>query len=583
MPRERKKTRSAQSVKDAEPRILGFRREHLILLAIFLFAVFVRIQADPNIPYHYDPGKNIVYARAALQSFPLFPQTNPYFNLGEYFDYQVLFPYTVAFLNLLTGISLVDSTKWLVILAGSALCLTVYYLSLELFHDETAALVSAFVIAASKIQLLAYMNYYPQILAMMFMPLGFLFLIRYVRSGNARDLVLVALLSSLIVLASYIAAFVYFLIVAVSLALWAVKDTGTIKTLLLVPAMTMALLTFFWLPIAWRLGSLNFFGIAKWGLFTATSSPFTNEPWTLVNYLSVSGITVVTVIMGLAALWLIRKIQWDFGKLLLAVWLTCVFFLMESYLVRPILWVDRYAQFLDIAVLLLTGTLFSLFISKMNTEKTMNSPVGGYILLLLLLLPLYGAVHVDTIYGKWGYPSDFAAAEYMKGLPPGTLVVAPPSVQSFWVSALSGAHVLGGESAQMIYPMYRGDGDSNTIINSADVERKMELIRKYGVNYVLIPYHTPVYMMWNADVDQAGVDAFNNTKYFTVEKYFEDKYGSTVLLKVRENLTPRYNALETNGGVTVAGYLVSIIVFIGCLYLCTVKKIPQVLGKNLFG
>lgn len=583
MAREKKKTGSARQAKDAGQRIAIFRKEHLILLVIFLFAVFVRIQADPSIPYHYDPGKNIVYARAALQSFPLFPQTNPYFNLGEYFEYQALFPYTVAFLSFFTGISLVEVTKWLVILAGAALCLTVYLLSLEVFHDETAALVSAFVIAASKIQLLAYMNYYPQILAMTLMPLGFLFLIRYVRNRNAGDLALAAILSSLIVIASYIAAFVYFLIALISLALWAVRDKRAAKTIILLPALTMTLMAFFLMPMAWRYGVIYFFGGARWMLFHATDSPFTNVPWTLLDYFSYSGITVVTILMGIVALWLVRKVEWDFGKLLLAVWLTLVFLLMESYLVRPVLWVDRYAQFLDIAVLLVTGTLFSLFISRLNADRSTKVPYGGYILLLILILPFYSAVHVDTIYGKWGYPSDYAAAEYMKGFAPGTLVAAPPSVQSFWFSALSGVRVLGGESAQiLLFPGYRGDGDTGAIINSPDAEKKMELIRKYGVNYVVIPYHTPEYMMWNPDLNQAGVDAFNNTKYFAVEKFFEDRYGSTVIIRVKEELTPRYNTPETPLVPTAAGYLVSLAAFAGCLYLCSGKKLPEGFLRKLF-
>lgn len=579
----RKKAKSSQSAKDPEKGTLKIKKEHLILLAIFLFAIFVRIQADVNIPYHYDPGKNIVYARAALQSFPLVPQYNPFFNLGEHYEYQVLFPYTVAFLHVLSGISLVEITKWLVILSGAALCLTVYYLSLELSHDTTAALISAFLIAVSQIQTLAYMNYYPQIMAMTLMPLAFVFLIRSVNNKNVRDLALVALLSSLIVLASYIAAFVYFLIVCVSLGIWAIKEGKVVKSLFIIPALTGALLTFFWLPIVGRYGIMKFFSTAQSALLTPTALPFTNVPWTLESYLSDSGITIVIIIIALIAILLIRKIPWGFENLLLAAWLTVTFVLMESYLIRPILWVDRYAQFLDIAVLLLAGSLFSLFISRRNTLEKMKSPAIGYFLIILfLIVPLYGALHVDTLYGKWGYPSDIEATNYMKGLPSGSLVVAPGGVHSFWVSALSGVHVLGGESAQMIGSHYLGDSDSNLIINSADINRKMDLIRKYGVNYIVIPYHAPVYLMWNPDLDQAGIDAFNNPTYFKVEKYFSDSYGSTVLLKVRENLTPRYNTQETDWGITVAGYLISGIIFIGCVYLCTAKKFPDFIGKTFF-
>jgi hypothetical protein len=570
---KRKKVKVLQSDKDATRWILSIKREHLILLAVFLLAIFVRIQIDPNIPYHYDPGKNIVYARAALQSFPLVPQYNPYFNLGEYYEYQVLFPYTVAFLFIISGLSLVEITKWLVIIIGASLCLTVYYLSLEIFNNKTAALISAFLIAVSKIQLLAYMNYYPQIMAMTLMPLSFVFLVRCIKSENMRDLVIVAVLSSLIVLASYITAFVYFLIVCICLGLWGIHDKKSLKNLFFIPIITGALLTFFWLPIAWRHGTMKFIDTAQSDILTATSSAFTNQPWTFMSYLSYSNITIITIILGVITIFLIRQIKWDFQKLLLGVWLIISFLLMESYLFRPILWVDRYSQFLDMALLILTGSLFSLFIDKLNNLKKIKFHFIGYFLLLFLIFPLYGAIHVDTIYGKWGYPSDIAALEYMQGLPSGSLVVTPSGVQSFWVSALSGVNVLGGESSQMLNLRYLGNGDSDLIINSPDVNQKMVLIRKYGVNYIFLPNHKPVYMMWNPGLERPGIDAFNNPVYFEVKKNFTDHYGSTVVLKVRENLIPNYNIKKIDWDITFVGYLVSIFSFIGCVYMCTSKKI----------
>src|SRR3989304_2007457 len=181
------------------------KKEHLGLLVIFLLSIFIRIIIDPNIPYHYDPGKNIVYARAAIQWFPLIPQYNPFYNLGEYYEYQALFPYTVSFLYKLSGFSLVEITKWLVIISGGALALTTYYLSLEIFNNKISALVSAFLIAVSKVQLMGYMNYYPQIMAMTLMPVAFVFLIRYFKYDKKHEkikyLILTAVISSLIVLA----------------------------------------------------------------------------------------------------------------------------------------------------------------------------------------------------------------------------------------------------------------------------------------------------------------------------------------------------------------------------------------------
>jgi len=560
-------------------RKLSIKKEHFILLAIFLLAIFIRIHADPNMPFHYDPGKNIVYARAAIQSFPLVPQYNPYFNLGEYYEYQVLFPYIVAFLYQLSSASLISITSGLVIASGAGLCLTIYILSLEIFNNKVAALVSAFLIAVSKIQILGYVNYYPQILAMTIMPLACFFLIRYIKSEKFKDLFFAAVLSGLIILASYIAAFVYFLIVLVSLALWSIRSKKLITSIILLPIMTGILLTFFWLPIVWRHGLQKFVEISISYIITATPSAFTNQPWTFTEIITYSSGTVIAIVLGVIALIVVKKIQWDFQKFLLAVWLGLTFILMESYLFKPILWVDRYFQFFDIALLLLAGVILTLLIDKLNTIKKIDGKYKGYFLLVILIVPLYGAVNFDTTFGKWGYPSDITMVDYMQDLPSGSLVVAPPDIQSFWFSAIPGVHVLGGESSQMLDVGYQGNGDSETIINSPDITVKMELIRKYGVNYIVIPYHESRYLMWNPTIEKNGIDAFNNPAYFDVVKFFKDDYGSTVLLKVREDLSPKYHVQESNRTVTMAGYLVSVLSFFG--FVCISKsKIKAFFGKS---
>jgi len=548
---------------------LPIKKEYLILLVIFIFAIAIRFHIDPNMPYHYDPGKNIVYARAAIQSFPLVPQYNPYFNLGEYYEYQVLFPYLVAFLYKIFSSSLIGITSWLAVISGAALCLTVFVLSLEIFNNKAAALISAFLIAVSKIQLLGYVNYYPQILAMTIMLLAFFFLIRYIRSENFLDLVLVAVLSSLIVLANYITALVYFLIVLVSLALWSIRFRKTIKDIILVPAMTAILLTFYWLPIVWRHGLLQF--IDYYVTYTAPSA-FTNIPMTLVGMITYSSATIIAILLGIFALLIVKKIHWEFPQFLLAVWLSLTFILMASYLFRPILWVDRYYQFFDIALLLVAGVVIAILIDKLNSMKQIDSRYKGYFLLLILIIPLYGAVYFDTTFGRWGYPSDFAMADYMQDLPAGSLVVAPPSVQSNWFSATAGIHVLGGESSQMIDRDYEGDGDSDLIINSPDINKKMELIRKYGVNYIIIPYHESQYLVWNPIIEKEGIDVFNNPEYFEVVTFFEDDYGSTLLLKVRENLAPVYDVEVIDWNVTIVGYLISVFSLFGFLYMTKIRK-----------
>jgi hypothetical protein len=78
--------------------------------------------------------------------------------------------------------------------------------------------------------------------------------------------------------------------------------------------------------------------------------------------------------------------------------------------------------------------------------------------------------------------------------------------------------------------------------------------------------------MYNPTMEINGIDAFNNPAYFEVVKFFKDDYGSTVLLKVREDLSPKYRVQESNVSVTIAGYLVSILSFFVFVFISISKK-----------
>lgn len=546
--------------------------EYLLLLVIFLFSIVLRINFDSTIPFHYDPGKNIVYARAVLEWFPFLPQSNPFFNLGEYYEYQVLFPYITAFFHIISGLPIDIVLKWVAIMSGAALTLTVYFLTKELFDSKSAGLISAFLIAVSNVQLLQYMNYYPQILATTLIPLSLLFLVRFIKSCKWNDLILVVVLSSLIVLGSYIAAILYFSILLISLAIWSFFERKTLRTLILIPACTVLLLTLFWLPIVCRHGFYEVIKIAFLRIFTTTGT-FTNQSWTLTTFLSYSNGAIIAILAVICVLVISRKITWDFQKVLLSSWLAISFLLMSSYLFYPILWVDRFSPFLDIAVIICAGGALNVIICTINRVKAVPN-FSGFLLLLLLIIPLYGAVFSNVVFFSWGYPSDFAMVEYMdQNLPSDSLVVAPPGIQGFWVSALSGARILGGESSQMLNHQFLGEDESYTILNSVDVEQKMELIRKYGVNYIYLPLHEPVSTIWNPSFRIAGISAFNNETYFEEVNSFSDSWGRTVLLKVREDLKPHYNQLPINWIVTAIGYIVSLLSFFGLIFTQRFKKI----------
>jgi hypothetical protein len=570
----REKNKKKSQLQKSKNSIFGsIKTEYFILLAIFLLSIFIRVQVDPNIPFHYDPGKNIVYARAAVQWFPLIPQYNQYFNLGEYFEYQVFFPYLTALIYKISGLSLVIIVKWLVIISGAALSLTVYFLCFEIFKDKTAALISAFLTAVSNIQILGYMNYYPQIMAMTLMPLSFVFLIRYIKYSEFKYLFFVAVISSLIIITSYLTAFVYFLVLLLSSGIWGIYEKKSFKMLFFIVIITTSLLTFFWLPIIWRHGLTNFIQTALSMILSSTSG-LTNQTWTLTTFITLSlGATIITIIGALVILFIKKiKIKWDYPRLLLIVLLIVPSILIGSFLFKPILWVDRYFQFLDIALVLVAGYILSLGIQFLNRMKPNEFKYKGFFLLVLLIIPLWGATHMGVAFGKWGYPSDMAMVDYMQTLPPDSLVAAPPSLHGFWVSALSGVNILGGESAQMIDIHYLGDRESSLIINSPDVNLKMKIIRKYGVKYIFIPLHTPVYMVWKPQLEREGIEAFDNSTYFEVDKVFEDEYGETILIKVRENLTSQFNVKKIDWGITSVGYFVSIISFLLCLYISVIKS-----------
>jgi hypothetical protein len=551
--------------------------ESLILIGIFLLAIVLRMHIDPTIPFHYDPGKNIVYTRAVLEWFPLFPQSNQYFNLGEYYEYQVLFPYISAFFYKISALPLTFIVTWVAILSGAALTLMVYYFTKELFDDNIAALISAFLIAVSKVQLFQYMNYYPQILATTLVPLSLLFLVRYIRSHTWNNLVLVAILSSLIILASYLVALVYFTILLLSLVIWSFFERKTLKTLILIPGSTILLLTFFWLPIVWRHGPHNVMKTVGVIIFTPTSL-FTNQPMTLSTFLTYSSGAVIAIIAVICMFFISRKIHWDFPKILLSTWVCISFLFMASYLFYPILWVDRYSPFLDIAVIICAGGALQVIITFINKIKT-GPGYKGYLILLLLIVPLYGGIYSDVVFFSWGYPSDFAMLEYMEqNIPANSLVVAPAGIQGYWVSALSGTRILGGDPSQMLGHIYNGEEDSSTIINSANLDKKLELIRKYGVNYIYLPLHEPVSSVWNPRYFIAGVTAFSNGTYFEQVNSIDDAWGRTLLLRVRENLQPRYNQLPVNWPVTAVGYLVSVLSIIGLMNL---RNLSQVISGYL--
>jgi len=559
-----------------------------ILPAIFIIAIVIRVYNDPTIPFHYDPGKNIVYERAILDSFPLFPQYNSYFNLGEYYEYQVLFPYIVALLYKTTGISLVSLTSGTAIIIGSLTVITVYLLSIEIFNNEIAALISAGLIALSKIQLFSYMNYYPQITALMFIPLAFIFIIRYIRTLDKKYLIYVSILSTLIILSSYLAGMVYISILTLSLIIYSImkKELKPIYAIISVIVGTITLLTFYILPIISRHGIKSFTDGILSAIFIQKDIPFTNPDMLQSDMAILKIFTFLVIVILILCTSLIiylfkenpkinfNKIKYE--HILLFAWMLIPIILIESYKFRPILWIDRYVEFLDISATILVGYSIYFILNRIKDSKYLNSNYK-YILILILILvfiyPTYEVIRHGYRFGFWNTQNDLATLNWVENnIPSDSLFVTSPGITSFWVSALGGVHVLGGESSQMLGDKFDGNSYSYDILNSPNIDEKLKLIRKFGVQYIYLTIRPGMPLLSRDNYNIEGLKAFGNEKYFELIYKKQDRISTVYILKIKENLTPKYNIPNIDKNMTILGYIISI--------MALIIMIVVIYGKN---
>lgn len=561
------------------------KKENYLLIFIFILAILTRVYNDPMTPFHYDPGKNLVYARAILDTFPLFPQYNSYFNLGEYYEYQVLFPYVIALLHTITGISLVWLTSWSIIVIGSIMIITVFLLSKEIFDNVPAALISAGLITISKIQLFAYMNYYPQIMALTLVPLSFVFIIRYIRTHNKKYIIYTSILSSAIVLSSYLAGMVYISILTLSLILYATmkKEIKYIYVLISTILGTLALITFYILPIINRHGVTIFITDIINTVFTQKDVPFTNAPIDILIPTVFKFIIVIILIIctSLAIYLFSRKSKLKISELagitadnikyeyvLLFTWTLISLILVESYRFRPILWVDRYIEFLDMIVTILAGYAIYFILDKIKSNKYLSPNyklIRTLVLILIFAYPTYDIWQHKYGFGYWNTPNDLESLNWVQNnITPGALFATPSGITSFWISALGGVHVLGGESSQMLGEKFDGNSYSDIIINSPNVTKKMDLIRKFGVQFVYITVRPPVRnLLWKNAYNIEGLKAFNNQTYFEIIHKKENSISGAYVIRIKENLSPKYNIPKIDKGITILGYMISLV----CLFV----------------
>ncbi len=561
----------------------------IILVTIFITAILIRIYNDFTIPYHYDPGKNIVYIRAILDSFPLFPQYNSYFNLGEYYEYQVLFPYIVALLYKITGLSLIDLMSISIIIIGSLLPITVFILSKEIFNNTQSALISAGLIAVSKIQLFSYMNYYPQIMALTLLPLSFVYIIRYIRTSNKKYIIHVSILSSAIILSSYLTGMVYLSILVLSLIIFSIKEKESKYVYVLVSIIIgiLALITFYILPIINRHTLKSFIVGIMNIVFTQKDVPFTNAPIDIMIPVAFKFMIVIIIVVCISLTTYLFSIRQKISKslkeikyeyILLFTWLSISLVLVESYRFRPILWVDRYIEFLDIVITIIAGYSIYLILDKIKSNKYSNYKfIQVLILILIFVYPIYDIIQHKYGFGYWNTPSDLESLYWVQNnIPSNALFATPPGITSFWVSALGEVHVLGGESSQMLGERFDGNSYSDIIINSPNITEKIDLIRKFGVQYVYITIRSPInYLLWTNNYNIEGLKAFDNPQYFEFVHKKEDKISGVYIIKIKENLTPKYSIHKIDKGVTALGYMISLVALMMMIILVKRKNTEE--------
>ena len=561
------------------------KRKYECLFAIFIISLILRITNDVHIPFHYDPGKNLVFAQAAVDSFPFFPQYNSYFNLGEYYEYQVLFPYLVALIHIATGISVVTSAKWLIILIGALLPVSIYYLCIEIKSDILVALIASFLIAISRLQLIAYMNYYPQILATTVMPIAFIFLIRAMKTKRIYALVPVCIISTVIFLASYLTFFVYCTILFTSLVVYYMckKEHFSLQALVTIPLGAGALLSFYSFPILSRHGISNTMNTFILTIFRDYHVTFTNRPWSIGRYLEHSITTYFILVVAIGALLLLYKERQtvsgksvssylNYPSIMLISWAGISAILLMSSKIRPILWVDRYLQFLDIAIIILGSFLVSFVLRHFDTVRIKGLSIWHPLIIVLLVL-FISTLSTEHSFAYWGTEEDFKMLEYMQqNTPESSLIVAGGGVPSFWVSAISKRPVLGGASSQMIGERNDFNWASDTILNSPDIDHKMELIRQYGVNYIYLQVYPQKIKMWIQPLNMKGLIPFNNEMYFTIDKRMRlPDGGEVVLLKVNEATPRKTNVPYINWPLTYLSYAISILILV-CMVIYYKKE-----------
>jgi hypothetical protein len=122
----------------------------------------------------------------------------------------------------------------------------------------------------------------------------------------------------------------------------------------------------------------------------------------------------------------------------------------------------------------------------------------------------------------------------------------------------------------MLGEKFDGNSYSDAIINSPNITEKMNLIRKFGVQYIYVTARSSSrFLLWKNEYNIEGLKAFDNPTYFDFVYKKEDSISGVYIIKVKENLSPKYSIPKIDRSMTILGYGISLVALIIMIRLVT--------------
>jgi 4-amino-4-deoxy-L-arabinose transferase-like glycosyltransferase len=237
-----------------------------ILALIFVLALFLRVWNLSTIPEAIDEDEMALgyYGYSLITNgtdeygnkFPLYFESAGDYKYGLY-SYFAALPIGLFGLNPFT-------TRIVAALAGSLSVIAIYFLALEIFNKEKFALLSSFVLAVAPTHIHFSRVAYNNILGALFAIISITFLIRWLKNGEKKNLLL-TLIPFILATLSYQAYRIYMplVFVFISLVLYKQIPKKRIKNVFLLVIATVVIVVLSLIPPESRARSQEFYSLAN--------------------------------------------------------------------------------------------------------------------------------------------------------------------------------------------------------------------------------------------------------------------------------------------------------------------------------